>query len=131
MNTSRVMPRLVRTLSFGCSLLVCATCTPNRTEPPHSTDNRALSVPTVACETVEPADVQSTVPAKNYATTPFSGLEDINTGNVATLKLAWSFSTGVLRRHEAAPIIASNTMYVITPYPNIVYALDLTQPGAP
>ncbi|HEV7395246.1 MAG TPA: methanol/ethanol family PQQ-dependent dehydrogenase, partial [Pyrinomonadaceae bacterium] len=36
----------------------------------------------------------------------------------------------VLRGHEAAPIVANNTMYVVTPYPNIVYALDLTQPGA-
>jgi len=71
------------------------------------------------------------MPAKNYASTRFSGLEDINAGNVANLKLAWSFSTGVVRGHESAPIIANNTMYVITPYPNIVYALDLTQPGAP
>ena len=71
------------------------------------------------------------MPAKNYASTRFSGLQDINAGNVANLKLAWSFSTGVVRGHEAAPIIANNTMYVITPYPNIVYALDLTQPGAP
>ena len=71
------------------------------------------------------------MPAKNYASTRFSGLEDINAGNVANLKLAWSFSTGVVRGHEAAPIVANNTMYVITPYPNIVYALDLTQPGAP
>jgi lanthanide-dependent methanol dehydrogenase len=71
------------------------------------------------------------MPAKNYASTRYSGLEDINAGNVANLKLAWSFSTGVVRGHESAPIIANNTMYVITPYPNIVYALDLTQPGAP
>lgn len=25
----------------------------------------------------------------------------------------------------------NDTMYVVTPYPNILYALDLTQPGAP
>jgi len=71
------------------------------------------------------------MPAKNYASTRFSGLEEINTSNVANLKLAWSFSTGVVRGHEAAPIVVNNTMYVITPYPNYVYALDLTQPGAP
>src|SRR6185369_13929961 len=52
-------------------------------------------------------------------------------GNVAALKLAWSFSTGVVRGHEAAPIIANNTMYIVTPYPNIVYAIDLTQPAGP
>jgi lanthanide-dependent methanol dehydrogenase len=90
-----------------------------------------LSAPTGASVTAEAEDGQWPMPAKNYASTRFSGLEEINTGNVANLKLAWSFSTGVLRGHEAAPIIVNNTMYVVTPYPNIVYALDLTQPGAP
>ena len=90
-----------------------------------------LTSPTGASVTTEAEDGQWTMPAKNYASTRFSGLEDINAGNVASLKLAWSFSTGVVRGHESAPIIANNTMYVITPYPNIVYALDLTQPGAP
>jgi len=71
------------------------------------------------------------MPAKNYASTRFSGLEDINTGNVAALKVAWSFSTGLVRGHEAAPIIANNTMFIVTPFPNIVYALDLTQTGGP
>src|SRR5258705_8841345 len=71
------------------------------------------------------------MPAKNYASTRFSGLDQINETNVGNLKLAWSFSTGVLRGHEAAPIVANNLMYVVTPYPNIIYALDLTQPGAP
>src|SRR6476619_1210889 len=76
-------------------------------------------------------DGQWTMPAKDYASTRFSGLNEINKSNVGSLKLAWSFSTGVLRGHEAAPVVANNTMYVVTPYPNIVYALDLTQPGAP
>jgi PQQ-dependent dehydrogenase (methanol/ethanol family) len=71
------------------------------------------------------------MPAKNYSSTRFSGLNEINSGNAQSLKLAWTFSTGVLRGHEAAPIVVNNTMYIVTPYPNIVYALDLTQPGAP
>ena len=32
---------------------------------------------------------------------------------------------------EMAPLIVNNTMYVVTPYPNNLYALDLTKPGAP
>ena len=71
------------------------------------------------------------MPAKNYASTRFSGLNEINSGNAQNLRLAWTFSTGVLRGHEAAPIVVNNTMYIVTPYPNIVYALDLTQSGAP
>ena len=38
---------------------------------------------------------------------------------------------GVLRGQEAAPLVVRDTMYVITPYPNVVYALDLATPGAP
>ncbi len=69
--------------------------------------------------------------ARDYASTRFSPLNDISPANVATLKLAFTFSTGVLRGHEAAPIVVGDTMFIVTPYPNIVYALDLAQPGAP
>ena len=69
--------------------------------------------------------------AKDYANTRFSGLTQITTANVSKLQPAWSFSTGVLRGQEAAPIVVNGTMYIVTPYPNIVYALDLTKPGAP
>jgi len=68
-------------------------------------------------------------PAKDYASTRYSGLAEINASNASHLKVAWTFSTGVLRGQEAAPIVAGNTMYVVTPYPNILYALDLTKPG--
>ena len=33
--------------------------------------------------------------------------------------------------HEGAPLVIGHTMYVHTPFPNIVYALDLTKAGAP
>src|SRR5215207_2105266 len=70
-------------------------------------------------------------PAKDFASTRFSGLNEITTSNVASLKLAWSFSTGVMRGQEAAPLVVGSTMYVVTPFPNTLYALDLTKPGAP
>jgi lanthanide-dependent methanol dehydrogenase len=76
-------------------------------------------------------DGQWTSPAKNYASTRYSELADINAGNVATLQVAFTFSTGVNRGHEAPPLVVGSTMYVLTPYPNILYALDLSQPGAP
>jgi lanthanide-dependent methanol dehydrogenase len=75
-------------------------------------------------------DGQWTMPGKNYSLTRFSSLDQINTSTVTNLKVAWTFSTGVNRGQEAAPIIVSNTMFIITPYPNIVYALDLTSNGA-
>jgi lanthanide-dependent methanol dehydrogenase len=77
----------------------------------------------------ETEDGQWITSGKNYANTRFSGLNQINTSNVAQLKVAWTFSTGVNRGQEAAPIIVSNTMYIVTPFPNIVYALDLASNG--
>ncbi|MCJ2106723.1 PQQ-dependent dehydrogenase, methanol/ethanol family, partial [Methylobacterium sp. E-041] len=54
-----------------------------------------------------------------------SKLDQINKDNVKNLQVAWTFSTGVLRGHEGAPLVIGNMMYVHTPFPNIVYALDL------
>jgi lanthanide-dependent methanol dehydrogenase len=80
---------------------------------------------------LEPDDGQWVRPAKDYASTRYSTLEQINNGNVQNLKLAFTFSTGLNRGHEAAPLVVNNTMYIVTPWPNKLYALDLTKPGAP
>ena len=69
--------------------------------------------------------------AKDYANTRYSALRQITADNVKDLKPVITFSTGVLRGHEAAPIVVDGTMYIVTPYPNYLYALDLTKPGAP
>jgi lanthanide-dependent methanol dehydrogenase len=66
-----------------------------------------------------------TIPARDYASTRFSELSQVTTENVRQLRLVWTFSTGVLRGHEAAPIVADGAMYVVTPYPNLLYALDI------
>jgi PQQ-dependent dehydrogenase (methanol/ethanol family) len=76
------------------------------------------------------ADGQWVTPARNPQSTRFSPLADIDTSNVARLKPAFTMPTGVLKGHEAATIVAGSTMYVVTPYPNAVIALDLTRPGA-
>jgi lanthanide-dependent methanol dehydrogenase len=109
-----------------------ATCSAPKTTQSNSQSNRSSYQNSGARPSWnEQEDGQWPMPAKNYASTRFSGLNEINSGNAQNLKLAWTFSTGVLRGHEAAPIVVNNTMYIVTPYPNIVYALDLTQPGAP
>jgi lanthanide-dependent methanol dehydrogenase len=63
-------------------------------------------------------------PARDYSSTRFSPLDLITTANVGQLSVKSTFSTGVLHGHEAAPIVVNNTMYVVTPWPNLVYALD-------
>jgi PQQ-dependent dehydrogenase (methanol/ethanol family) len=69
-------------------------------------------------------------PAGNDANQRYSPLTQVTINNAADLTMAWSFSTGVLRGHEGNPLIIDQTMYVHTPFPNIVYALDLNNDGA-
>src|SRR5258707_11884522 len=66
------------------------------------------------------------MPAGDYANTRYSKLKQITAANVGKLQVAWTFSTGVLRGHEGGPLVVGNMMYVHTPFPNKVYALDLS-----
>jgi alcohol dehydrogenase (cytochrome c) len=68
--------------------------------------------------------------AGDYQNTRYSSLNEINNGNVSGLRLAWSFETGLTRGHEAAPLVIGDTMYVVTPFPNMLFALDLRNKGA-
>jgi PQQ-dependent dehydrogenase (methanol/ethanol family) len=78
-----------------------------------------------------PEDGQWTMPGKNHASTRYSGLAEITAANAKALRPVWTFSTGVLAGHEGQPLVVKNTMYVVTPYPNVLYAFDLTQEGYP
>lgn len=98
----------------------------------------AVSAPTPEAGRTAPSaqnapkdDGQWTMPSKNYASTRFSSLTEITPQNVAHLTPQFSFSLAVNKGQEAAPIVADNVMYIVTAYPNLVYALDLTKPGAP
>jgi PQQ-dependent dehydrogenase (methanol/ethanol family) len=70
--------------------------------------------------------VLQTVDAAN---TRYSPLDAITAGNVGRLQVAWTFSTGILRGHEGAPLVVGSVMYVHTPFPNVVTALDLDHDG--
>jgi lanthanide-dependent methanol dehydrogenase len=65
----------------------------------------------------------------DYANTRYSKLDQINASNAGRITPAWTFSTGVLRGHEGGPLVIGDVMYVHTPFPNIVYALDLKNDG--
>ena len=71
------------------------------------------------------------LPGRDFGGTRFSPLDQINASTVKNLHVAWTFSTGVLNGHEGQPLVVNNTMYVTTPWPNITYALDLTDAHAP
>ena len=69
-------------------------------------------------------------PARDFANTRYSPLTEITRDNVTSLHIAWSFADGTRRGLEGAPLVVGNTMYVVSPFPNMLFALDLTQPGA-
>jgi PQQ-dependent dehydrogenase (methanol/ethanol family) len=69
------------------------------------------------------------MPAGDYANTRFSTLQQINVQNAHALRPVWTFSTGVLRGHEGGPLIIGDMLYVHTPFPNAVFALDLNENG--
>ena len=54
-----------------------------------------------------------------------STLKQITGDNVNKLQVAWTMSTGVLRGHEGSPLVIGSTMYIHTPFPNNVYAVNL------
>src|SRR5947208_16996576 len=70
----------------------------------------------IAIANDEGEDGQWSRPAKDYASSRYSKLDQINARNVGNLRVSFTFSTAVNRGHEAAPLVLNNTMYVVTPY---------------
>ena len=69
------------------------------------------------------------LPAGDYANTRYSTLNQLNVNNVAQLKVTTTLSTGIPHGHEGQPLVVNNTMYIVTPFPNNLIAVDLTKPG--
>ncbi|MFL6712825.1 MAG: PQQ-dependent dehydrogenase, methanol/ethanol family, partial [Sulfurifustis sp.] len=63
--------------------------------------------------------------AGNFQNWRYSELHQINKDNVKNLRVDWMFSTGVLRGHEGGPLVIGDTLYVHSPFPNKVFAIDL------
>lgn len=61
----------------------------------------------------------------DYSGQRYSQLDQINADNADQLQPVWTFSTGVLRGHEGGPLVKGNMMYIHTPFPNKVFAINL------
>jgi alcohol dehydrogenase (cytochrome c) len=72
---------------------------------------------------------QWVMPTRDYSNTRYSELSQITKDNVKNLRPIWTFSTGVLRGHEGGPLVIGDVMYIHSPFPNNVYALDLNNAG--
>ncbi len=76
-------------------------------------------------------DAEWAMPGKNPALTRFSELSDINSETVSRLQPVTTFSTGLNTGHESTVLFVNGTLYFVTPYPNVLYALDASKPGMP
>src|SRR5690348_18246471 len=75
----------------------------------------------------DPANV--VMPSITYNGWNYSTLDQIKADNVKNLTVAWTWQVGILDSHEASPLVVGDTMYIVSPKPNYVYALDLTKEG--
>src|SRR5215203_2184612 len=121
-------------LAIGTGLFIAACSSPS-SQTPQSTASASggqTGSLTNAAATGAPSPAgEWHMASGDYAGTRYSPLDEINSGNAGGLKVAWTFSTGMVSGHEAAPLVVGGTMYLVTPFPNLLYALDLTKPGAP
>jgi len=83
----------------------------------------------MAQDTAPAAGKEWTTPAGSLNGQRYSTLNQITNQNASKLQVAWTFSTGVLRGHEGAPLVIGDVMYVHAPFPNTVFALDLNNDG--
>ncbi len=89
-----------------------------------------LMAPGVMAQTIPAsAGKEWPTPAGSLSGQRFSTLNQITPQNAGKLQVAWTFSTGVLRGHEGAPLVIGDVMYVHAPFPNTVFALDLNNDG--
>lgn len=117
-------------------LLICVSSLLSLPSQAQQKKNNAadISVPgqlsTIHLVSPEP-DGQWTIPAGDYANTRYSPLDQINAENVKNLKLVGIMEMGIPHGAEGQPLVVNNTMYVVTPFPNDLIALDLTKPNFP
>ena len=108
-------PTLLILVAFGC--LSCA----GQEGPPASPRGSGTAPAGAAAGNPTPDESGDWIrAAKDFSSTRYSSLDQINTESVKGLGVRLTFSTGVNAGHEAAPLVVNNTMYIVTPWPNIL-----------
>ena len=141
------MLRSPRMRRFGLALIIalaasaaCDTTSDDRPplrtselgDPPAGDEivNRGAPVPIGIRRTPEQGPPgQWWLPSYDYANSRYVELDQINTSNVANLRVVTTASTGINRGHEGQPLVVGDHMYVVTPFPNLLISIDLTVPG--
>lgn len=91
----------------------------------------AAQRPTIPRSAAAPPDGQWTMAAHDYASSRYSEINQITVQNVARLQPIFTFDLPSDRGQEAAPLVIGHMMYIVSAYPNTVFALDLRRPGNP
>jgi PQQ-dependent dehydrogenase (methanol/ethanol family) len=112
------------------TLLVVAGCHDVDRPTASGASSGKLNDAKIVLEQTPPDDGEWTMAAHDFQNTRFSTLTDITTDNVKNLQIAWQFDIGTRVGAEGAPLVIGDTMYLITPFPNKVFALDLAKGGA-
>ena len=71
------------------------------------------------------------LPNGDLANTRYSALDQITPSNAGQLKLVSVMNTGIPNGHEGNPLVVGATMYMVTPFPNNLIAIDLANPHGP
>src|SRR3954469_22863221 len=82
----------------------------------------AMANDDVLAKSKDPANV--VMPSITYNGNNFSQLDQVTQANVNKLAVAWTLKIGILDSHEASPLVVGDTMYIVSPKPNYLYALD-------
>jgi lanthanide-dependent methanol dehydrogenase len=61
----------------------------------------------------------------------FSPIDEITPANAVRLVNTFTFRTGKAGAHTAAPLASGDTLFVLTPFPHTLFALDLATPDHP
>jgi len=71
------------------------------------------------------------LPNGDLANTRYSTLAQITASNVGELKPVSIMHTGIPQGHEGNPLVVGDTLFMVTPYPNKLIAIDLANPNGP
>lgn len=111
-------------LAAACSLFAAVASAPVPAQPSAAaTDGIRMIAPLPGAEWQ--------LPNGDLANTRYSTLAQITTANVGELKSVNIMHTGISNGHEGSPLVVGDTMYVVTPYPNNLIAIDLGKPDGP
>jgi lanthanide-dependent methanol dehydrogenase len=122
----RLIP-ILRRAGISAVILAAGTGMAQKDQGNGMTTNIPGSLPNI--HLVSPvANGQWTMPAGDYGNLRYSPLSQINTSNVHSLHVVANMSDGIPHGHEGGPLVVGSTMYMVTPYPNNLYAFDLSKP---